>query len=85
MTRMVLGRLWLTSDLEAPKGQSSLSRLWADVPSRHQMKGNLKVPPQSEAVLRASVYSARPLTVLQLQVSINSLQFSTIGQIMGNS
>lgn len=40
MTRMVLGRLWLTSDLEALKGHSSLNRLWANVLSNHEMEGN---------------------------------------------
>lgn len=40
MTRMVLGRLWLTSDLEALKGYSSLNRLWANVLSHHEMEGN---------------------------------------------
>lgn len=36
MTGMVIGRLWLTSDLEVLKGHSSLNRLWADVLSRWQ-------------------------------------------------
>lgn len=35
MTGMVIGRLWLTPDLEVLKGHSSLNRLWADVLSNH--------------------------------------------------
>lgn len=36
MTGMVIGRLWLTSDLEVLKGHSSLNCLWADVLSEHE-------------------------------------------------
>lgn len=35
MTGMVIGRLWLTSDLEVRKGHGLLNRLWADVLSDH--------------------------------------------------
>lgn len=37
MTGMVIGRLWLTSDLEVLKGHSSLNCLWANVLSDHGM------------------------------------------------
>lgn len=40
MTGMVIGRLWLTSDLEVLKGHSSLNCLWANVLSDHEMEGN---------------------------------------------
>lgn len=41
MTGIVIGRLWLTSDLEVVKGHGSLSRLGADVLSDH---GGVTVP-----------------------------------------
>lgn len=37
MTGMVIGRLWLTSDLAVPKGHSSLNRLEANMLSDHAL------------------------------------------------
>lgn len=65
MTGMVIGRLWLTPDLEVLKGHSSLNRHWADALSNH---GKVSEPDEntgkvlshmsvSEQIFKTGLYS----------------------------